>query len=130
MTGVSIADKAQQNREYVRRLLKKKRPEFAAVLEQVVWELTRTCDAPSAESPGPEAAGCEQRRPSQTGRRVGVVVTDKGRRRCQWVLGAMAGDLCGELGAGGDVELGEHVGQVRLYGPARDVQAVADLGVG
>ena len=64
------------------------------------------------------------------GRRVGVVVTDKGKRRCQWVLGAMASDLCGELGAGGDVELGEHVGQVGLHGPARDVQPVADLGVG
>jgi hypothetical protein len=48
---VSITDRSHQNREYVRRLLKKKKPEFAAVLERVVWELTRTCDAPSAESP-------------------------------------------------------------------------------
>ena len=48
---MSNVDRAQQNREYVRRLLKEKRPEFAAVLEAVVWELTRTRDAPSAESP-------------------------------------------------------------------------------
>jgi len=48
--GVSTTDGASQNREYVRRLLDKKQPEFAAVLDRVVWELTRTCDAPSAES--------------------------------------------------------------------------------
>jgi hypothetical protein len=48
---VSNTDRAQQNREYVRRLLSKKQPGFAAVLERVVWELTRTCDALSAESP-------------------------------------------------------------------------------
>src|SRR5215470_6087090 len=43
---------------------------------------------------------------------------------------AVASDLGGELGAGRDVELGEHVGQVRLHRPARDVEAVADLRVG
>ena len=49
---LSTADRAAgQNREYVRRLLKKKQPGFSAVLDQVVWELTYTCDAPSAESP-------------------------------------------------------------------------------
>jgi hypothetical protein len=48
---VSNIDQAYQNSEYVRRLLKKKWPEFAAALEQVVWELTCACDAPSAESP-------------------------------------------------------------------------------
>jgi hypothetical protein len=48
---LSITDQARQNREYVRELLKKKRPEFAAVLEQVVWELTCPGDAPPAESP-------------------------------------------------------------------------------
>jgi hypothetical protein len=47
---VSNAKRAHQNREYVRKLLKKKWPEFAAILEQAVWELMRTCDAPSAES--------------------------------------------------------------------------------
>jgi hypothetical protein len=50
---VSNTDRAHQNREYVRRLLKKKQPRFAAVLERVVWELTRTCEAPSAESSAP-----------------------------------------------------------------------------
>jgi hypothetical protein len=48
---VSTTDRASQNREYVRRLLKEEQPEFAAVLDRVVWELTCTCDAPSAESP-------------------------------------------------------------------------------
>ena len=48
---MSTTDRASQNREYVRRLLKKKQPEFAAVLDRVVWELTYACDAPSAESP-------------------------------------------------------------------------------
>ena len=48
---MSTTDRASQNREYVRRLLKKKQPEFAAVLDRVVWELTYTRDAPSAESP-------------------------------------------------------------------------------
>ena len=48
---MSTTDRASQNREYVRRLLKKKQPEFAAVLDRVVWELTYTCNAPSAESP-------------------------------------------------------------------------------
>jgi hypothetical protein len=37
------------------------------------------------------------------------------------LLQAVAGDLGGELGAGGDVELGEHVHQVGLQGPPRDV---------
>jgi hypothetical protein len=50
---VSNTDRAHQNSEYVRRLLKKKWPEFAAVLERAVGELTCTCDVPSAESPGP-----------------------------------------------------------------------------
>jgi hypothetical protein len=49
--GVSITDRARQNREYVRTLLKKKQPEFAAVLERVVWELTCSGDAPAAASP-------------------------------------------------------------------------------
>ena len=48
---MSSTDRAHQNSEYVRRLLKKKWPEFAAVLERVVWELTCPCVAPSAESP-------------------------------------------------------------------------------
>ena len=37
---MSNTDRAHQNREYVRRLLKKKQPQFAAALERVVWELT------------------------------------------------------------------------------------------
>jgi hypothetical protein len=45
---VSNTDRAHQNSEYVRRLLKKKQPEFAAVLERVVGELTCTCHARSA----------------------------------------------------------------------------------
>lgn len=48
---MSNSDRARQNSDYVRSLLKKKWPEFAAVLEGVVWELTCTCDAPSAEWP-------------------------------------------------------------------------------
>jgi hypothetical protein len=54
---VSTTDRASQNRDYVRRLLKKKQPEFAAVLDRVAWELTCTCDAPSAESPAFEHDG-------------------------------------------------------------------------
>ena len=46
------------------------------------------------------------------------------------LLQAVAGDLGGELGAGGDVELGEHVHQVGLHGPPRDVLPLADLRVG
>src|SRR5262249_46544556 len=38
--------------------------------------------------------------------------------------------LGGELGAGGDVKLGENVREMGLHGPARDVQPLADLGVG
>ena len=48
---MSNTDRAHQNSEYVRKLLKEKWPEFAAVLERVVSELTLTSDAPSAESP-------------------------------------------------------------------------------
>ena len=47
---VSNTDRAHQNSEYVRMLLKKKQPELAAVLERVVWELTCTCHASLAES--------------------------------------------------------------------------------
>ena len=47
---MSITDQAQQNRQYVRRMLNKKQPEFAAVLESVVGELARMSDAPTAES--------------------------------------------------------------------------------
>lgn len=43
---VSVTDQAQQNREYVRRMLKEKQPGFAAVLELVVWELVPVSDAP------------------------------------------------------------------------------------
>ena len=115
---MSIADQAQEDREYVRRLLKQKQPEFAAVLEQVVWELTSTRDALSAGSPASGGPG-DYPPPDYLLAPLPVAL-----------LGAVAGDLGGELGAGGDVELGEHVGQVGLHGPARDVQPVADLGVG
>ena len=50
--------------------------------------------------------------------------------RAPWFLVTAGGDLGGELGAGGDVELGEHVGQVGLHRPAGNVQAIADLRVG
>ena len=40
-----------------------------------------------------------------------------------------ASDLGGELGPGGDVQLGEHVCQVGLDGPPRDEQPLADLRV-
>ena len=54
---MSTTDRARQNGEYVRRLLNRKQPEFAAVLDRVAWELTCTCDAPSAESPAFEHDG-------------------------------------------------------------------------
>lgn len=38
---VAITDRAQENREYVRTLLKKKQPELAALLEQLEVELPR-----------------------------------------------------------------------------------------
>jgi len=42
------------------------------------------------------------------------------------LLLAVAGDLGGELGAQGDVERGEHVHQVGLRGPPRDVLPLAE----
>jgi hypothetical protein len=42
----------------------------------------------------------------------------------------MPGRLHGELGARGEVKLGEHVSEMGLHCPAGDVQALADLGVG
>src|SRR6185437_14842152 len=44
--------------------------------------------------------------------------------------GPAPGYLDRELGARGYVQLGEDVRQVRLHGPARDVQALADLRIG
>lgn len=41
---VSINDGAHQNRKYVRRLLTQNSPEFAAVLDWVVWEFVRRRD--------------------------------------------------------------------------------------
>jgi hypothetical protein len=43
---VAITDRAQENREYVRTLLKKKQPEFGALLERLELELPRLrcCD--------------------------------------------------------------------------------------
>jgi hypothetical protein len=46
-SSASITDQARENREYVRRLLEKKQPEFAALLESVDWELSRINDAPA-----------------------------------------------------------------------------------
>jgi hypothetical protein len=37
---VASTDRARENREYVRRLLKKKQPEFAALLESLEAELS------------------------------------------------------------------------------------------
>jgi hypothetical protein len=42
----------------------------------------------------------------------------------------MTAHLCRELGPGGDIQLGEHMCQMRLHRPARYVQALADLGIG
>ena len=42
---MAITDQAQQNREYVRRILKTKQPEYAAVLEWMAWERTRITGA-------------------------------------------------------------------------------------
>jgi hypothetical protein len=52
---VSITDRARRNREYVRRLLAENSPEFAAVLERVVWELAHESDA-RARCPAPRPA--------------------------------------------------------------------------
>ena len=43
---MAITDRAQENREYVRTLLKKKEPEFGALLERLELELLRLrcCD--------------------------------------------------------------------------------------
>ena len=75
--------------------------------------------------PGADTAG--QRRPAQrlTGQRHAQPV-----RPGPVTFLLVEGDLGGELGAGGDVEPGEHVGQVGLHGPPRDVQPGADLRVG
>ena len=44
----NITGQAEENREYVRRLLKEKQPGFAAVLESVVRELAcQMCPGPS-----------------------------------------------------------------------------------
>jgi hypothetical protein len=61
---VGNADQAHENSEYVRRLLKKKRPEFAAVLEHAVWELTRCPERRPPQAPltssRPGSGVCEQ----------------------------------------------------------------------
>ena len=36
---MTVTDRAQENREYVRALLKKKQPEFAALLDWPDWDL-------------------------------------------------------------------------------------------
>ena len=41
---MSITDRAHHNREYVRRRLAATSPEFAAVLEWIVWELAHVSD--------------------------------------------------------------------------------------
>lgn len=41
---MSITDRARHNREYVRRRLAANSPEFAAVLEWIVWELAHASD--------------------------------------------------------------------------------------
>jgi hypothetical protein len=46
---LAITDRAQENRAYVRRLLRKRQPEFAALLESV-----ETWAAPSRAGTGPE----------------------------------------------------------------------------
>ena len=45
-------------------------------------------------------------------------------------LGKMAGYRGRELSPGGNVQLGEYVGQVSLHSPPRNVEPVADLRVG
>ena len=45
-------------------------------------------------------------------------------------FGGCPGGKGGQLGAVGDVELGEHVGEVGFHGGAGDEQAVGDAGVG
>ena len=46
---MAVSELARENREYVRRLLKEKQPEFAAMLELAVKELTTAC--PDIASP-------------------------------------------------------------------------------
>lgn len=59
---MSNTDRAHRNSEYVRRLLKKKWPEFAAVLERVVWELDVHHVQTSSVSPGPPPLKLSSRR--------------------------------------------------------------------
>ena len=106
---MSTTNRASQNREYVRRLLKKKQPEFAAVLDRVVWELTYTRDAPSAESPAFEH--------DRSGR-----------------LGAFGGDAgpVGDgrgFGAARGVEPGQNSRHVDAGGPPLDEQLGDDVTV-
>jgi hypothetical protein len=42
MIAVTIPEQARENREYVRRLLKEKQPEFAAALELAEQELSES----------------------------------------------------------------------------------------
>jgi hypothetical protein len=53
---VAVKDRAQENREYVRTLLKKKQPEFAASLDWLDWDLpVSVAEKRCAE---PATAGC------------------------------------------------------------------------
>ena len=57
-------------------------------------------------------------------RRVGKLLVDSGLRASDGQF--LRGCLCGEFGAGGDVELGEDVGQVHLDGAGGDEQPPGD----
>jgi hypothetical protein len=55
---VSISERAQENRAYVRRLLREKQPEFAAALESAVRQLScPICEAVAVAS-AMTATGC------------------------------------------------------------------------
>ena len=60
----------------------------------------------------------------------GVASLDLSGRRHRPPRPAAAGHLGGQLGAAGQVDLAEDVGEVGLDGPSRDVEPGADLGVG
>jgi hypothetical protein len=58
---VAITDRAQENREYVRRLLRKRQPEFAALLESVETWATQNRAGTGSER-RPEMIACTARR--------------------------------------------------------------------
>src|SRR5512142_783239 len=75
---------------------------------------------------------CDWRRTSSAAEawRPGSARPDLGSAAAGSAVGGCPDDEGGELGAVGDVELGEYVGEVGFHGGAGDEQAVGDARVG